>query len=43
MEMYRSWIIDDMIIRVLSKDAIKKEHFFINTTNSSRPVLFSQE
>ena len=43
MEMYRSWIIDDMVIRILSKEAIKQEHFFVNTKNEKRPVLFTNE
>ncbi len=43
MEMYRSWIIDDMIIRILSKWAMDKSHFFINKSNNTRPVLITQE
>ena len=43
MEMYRSWIVDDLIIRILNKQAIKKEHFFINTENEKRPVLLNEE
>lgn len=43
MEMYRSWIIDDMIVRILNKSAINLEHFFINTKDEKRPVLFTQE
>ncbi len=43
MEMYRSWIIDDMIVRILSKWAINEEHFFINTKDDRRPVLFTDE
>jgi len=43
MEMYRSRIIDDMIIRILNKWSINNEHFFINTKDNNKPVLFTQE
>ncbi len=44
MEMYRSWIIDDMIIRITQREKMKiDEHFFINTKNEKRPVLITDE
>jgi len=43
MEMYRAWIIDDLVIRILNKKALTKEHFFINTENEKRPVFITQE
>lgn len=43
MEMYRSWIVDDMIIRILARWVIQTNHFFINTSDEKRPVLFTQE
>jgi hypothetical protein len=44
MEMYRSWIIDDMIIRITQREKMKlDEHFFINTKDEKRPVLITDE
>ncbi len=43
MEMYRAWIIDDLIIRILWKWSITKQHFFINENDEKKPVLFTEE
>jgi len=43
MEMYRAWIVDDLVIRLLNRWVINKENFFINKENEQRPVLLTQE
>lgn len=43
MEMYRSWIIDDLVVRITQKESMNEGHFFIDTTNLERPVLISDE
>lgn len=43
MEMYRAWIIDDLVIRITQKEAMDESHFFINTKDIERPVLITDE
>jgi len=43
MEMYRSWIIDDLIVRITQKEAMNEKHFFINTSDEKRPILITDE
>ena len=43
MEMYRAWIVDDLVIRITQKGAMNESHFFINTKDESRPVLITDE
>ena len=40
MEMYRAWIIDDLVIRLLKTEKILISHFYINENNEQRPCLF---
>jgi|GEM_PF-1449230 len=43
MEMYRAWIVDDLVVRLTQKETMKAEHFFINTSDEKRPVLLTDE
>ena len=38
MEMYRAWIVDDMVIRLINKWKIKLDHFLVDESNEKRPV-----
>ncbi len=38
MEMYRAWIVDDMVIRLINKEKINLDHFFVDEKNGKRPV-----
>ena len=43
MEMYRAWIIDDMVIRILKKWSITEDDFFKNTLDERKPVSLTEE
>ena len=43
MEMFRAWIIDDLVIRMIHKKQILKEHFIIDFEDEKRPVNLTDE
>ncbi|UFX83266.1 CRISPR-associated endonuclease Cas1 [Candidatus Absconditicoccus praedator] len=43
MEMYRAWIVDDMVLRILENGKIRLENFEIIEDNSKRPVLLDDD
>jgi len=43
MEMYRAWIVDDLVVRISQKEAMDESHFFINTNDEQRPILITDE
>lgn len=43
MEMFRARVVDDMVIRVINKEAIIPEHFILLEDEEARPVYFTDE
>ena len=43
MEMYRSWIVDDLVVRMTQTGKMHPDHFYIHEENEKRPVLLSDE
>ncbi len=43
MEMFRARIVDDMIIRLINKNAIISEHFIVIEDENPRPVYFTDD
>jgi len=43
MEMYRSWIVDDLVIRMTHTQKMDICHFFIDKDNEKRPVLLTDD
>ena len=41
--MFRARVVDDMVIRVINKEAIVPEHFILLEDEESRPVYFTDE
>jgi CRISPR-associated protein Cas1 len=43
MEMYRAWIVDDLVMRVIKNKKINIDHFWTDEENDQRPVLFTDD
>lgn len=43
MEMFRAWIVDDMVIRLLHHEKLTASDFYIDEQNEQRPVFLCEE
>lgn len=40
MEMFRAWVVDDLVVKLIRREKIKKDDFWIDEENEKRPVFF---
>lgn len=43
MEMFRSWIVDDLVVRMTQTQKMNLTHFHIDQSNEARPVLLTDD
>jgi len=43
MEMFRAWIVDDLVVKLIRRNKITKDQFLIDDEEEKRPVYIKDE
>jgi len=43
MEMFRAWIVDDLVVKLIRRKKITKDHFLIDEDDEKKPVYIKDD